>query len=98
MRIVQHGGDWDGQHSGFFFIPERDFAFTVLTNSNAGDRLVASLCADDWLPSRFAGLHNLPASPRSLTGGELAQYEGDYTANSIAANGETSPLTTRLTA
>src|SRR5262249_10583986 len=25
VTIVQHGGDWTGQHSGFFFVPDRDF-------------------------------------------------------------------------
>ena len=36
VRIVQHGGDWPGQHSGFLFVPDRDFALTMLTNSDGG--------------------------------------------------------------
>lgn len=33
VRIVQHGGDWPGQHSGLMMVPARGFALTVLTNS-----------------------------------------------------------------
>ncbi len=34
IQIVQHGGATNGQHSGFWFIPEKDFALTWLTNSS----------------------------------------------------------------
>ena len=76
VRIVQHGGNWPGQHSGFFFVPERDFAFVLLTNGDAGPRLANELCSDDWVLSRFAGLHNLPATPRILGDDELAGLRG----------------------
>ena len=33
VHVVEHGGDWQGQHSGFLFVPERDFALTVLTRA-----------------------------------------------------------------
>ncbi|HEY9337542.1 MAG TPA: serine hydrolase domain-containing protein, partial [Kribbella sp.] len=54
--VVQHGGDWNGQHSGFLFVPERDFAITLLTNSESGPLLVADLFADDWALQEFAGV------------------------------------------
>ena len=36
VRVAMHGGSWAGQYSGFFFVPERDFAMTMLTNSDGG--------------------------------------------------------------
>jgi hypothetical protein len=84
-KVIQHGGDWAGQHSGFLMVPERDFAFTVLTNSEGGPGLIAELFADDWALKRFAGVSNLPAVPRPQSG--LAEYEGHYTAEQIGLDG-----------
>ena len=87
-RVVQHGGDWPGHHSGFLLVPERDFALTVLTNSEGGPGLTAELFSDDWALSRFAGLHNLPARPRVLPAAQLTPYEGSYEADQIGFGGE----------
>lgn len=78
VRIVQHGGDLGGQHSGFLMVPERNFAFTMLTNSEGGPGLLSELFSDDWALRRYAGVSNLPAVPRSLSPSELAPYEGRY--------------------
>ncbi|BEL08392.1 serine hydrolase domain-containing protein [Actinoplanes sichuanensis] len=86
-RVIQHGGDLGGQHSGFLFVPERDFALTVLTNSEGGPLLVSELFADDWALSRFAGLHNLPARPRLLSPAELAPYQGRYVVQQVGVDG-----------
>jgi hypothetical protein len=59
-------------------VPERGFAFTMLTNSDGGEKLHNDLFVDDWALRRFAGISNLPAVPRALTPGELAPYEGHY--------------------
>ncbi|WP_201776180.1 serine hydrolase domain-containing protein [Streptacidiphilus melanogenes] len=77
-RIVQHGGTWPGQISGFMMVPARGFALTVLTNSVGGSRLRDELFTDDWALRRFAGVSNLPAEPRRLSAAELAPYEGHY--------------------
>ncbi|GIE35719.1 penicillin-binding protein [Actinoplanes italicus] len=87
-RVVQHGGDLPGQHSGFMFVPEKDFALTLLTNSTGGPSLRAELFGDDWALSRFTGLHNLPATPRTLTPAQLAGYEGHYVTEQIGFDGE----------
>jgi CubicO group peptidase (beta-lactamase class C family) len=79
VRIVQHGGDYLGQHAGFVMVPERGFALTVLTNSDGGPGLLGDLFIDDWALRRFAGVSNLPAKPRALSRRELAPYEGLYT-------------------
>jgi hypothetical protein len=56
VRIVQHGGDYPGQFSGFIMVPERGFALTVLTNSDGGIKLTSDLFIDDWaLTAGFSG-------------------------------------------
>ncbi|MEV6216853.1 serine hydrolase domain-containing protein [Nocardia sp. NPDC051833] len=85
--IVQHGGTWSGQRSGFFLVPSRDFAMTVLTNSEGGGHLLSELFADDWSLRTFAGLSNLPATPQRLGAAELAPYEGRYVADLITETG-----------
>lgn len=98
VRIVQHGGDWTGQHSGFLLVPDRGFALTVLTNSESGPALLETLFTDDWALRRFVGLHNLPATPRTLPAQRLAPYEGTYTLTSIGPSGETLRTELELTA
>jgi CubicO group peptidase (beta-lactamase class C family) len=88
VRIVQHGGDVPGQHSGFLMVPDRGFALTVLTNSEGGPKLVRDLVVDDWALRQFAGVSNLPAVPRAFTPSELAPYEGHYAGQQIGADGE----------
>jgi CubicO group peptidase (beta-lactamase class C family) len=78
VRVVIHGGSWAGQDSGFFFVPERDFAMTMLTNSDGGTRLRLDLFYDDWVLQRFVGLHNPPAEPMRLSSTRLAEYERTY--------------------
>jgi hypothetical protein len=87
VRIVQHGGDAPGQHSGFLMVPERGFALTVLTNAQGGPKLLLDLFADDWALRQFASVSNLPAVPRALSPGELAPYEGRYVAQEINDSG-----------
>lgn len=91
-RVVQHGGDWPGQHSGFLMVPERDFALTMLTNSDSGPQLIAELFADDWALRRFAGVRNLPAVARELSAATLAEYEGHYAAEQIGFDGSPATL------
>jgi CubicO group peptidase (beta-lactamase class C family) len=87
VRIVQHGGDWPGQHSGFIIVPDRGFALTALTNSVTGPALTQELFYDDWALRTFAGLRNPPAVPQTLRRRELAPYEGHYEADVIEPNG-----------
>ena len=55
VRIVQHGGDYLGQHAGFLMVPERGFALTVLTNSDGGPALLGELFVDDWALQALRG-------------------------------------------
>lgn len=85
--IVQHGGNWPGQRSGFFMVPSRNFAMTVLTNSEGGAQLNTDLFADDWALRSFAGVSNTPATQRTLSAAELAPYEGRYVTQQISEFG-----------
>ncbi len=87
VRIIQHGGDWPGQRSGFMMVPEQGFALTALTNSDGGIPLIAELFYDDWALRTFTGLSNLRAVPRVLSRRELAPYEGRYEDEYIATDG-----------
>jgi CubicO group peptidase (beta-lactamase class C family) len=87
VTVVQHGGTWPGQRSGLFMVPERNFAMTLLTNSEGGAQLALDLFADDWALRRFAGVSNLPATPQHLSAGDLAPYLGRYVADSIPQTG-----------
>lgn len=88
VTIVEHGGTWKGQRSGFVMVPDRNFAMTVLTNSDGGFHMINDLFASDWALQRFAGLSNLPATPQRLGAVDLAPYEGRYIAKQVAQNGE----------
>jgi hypothetical protein len=92
VRIVRHGGDLAGQHSGFLMVPDRGFALVMLTNSEGGPQLVAELFADDWALRRYAGVSNLPAVARSLSPRELAPYEGRYALPFINPDGSVGEL------
>jgi CubicO group peptidase (beta-lactamase class C family) len=87
VTIVQHGGTWNGQHSGFCMVPDRNFAMTVLTNSEGGTQLINDLFGDDWALRRFAGISNLPASPQHLSDADLEPYQGRYVAQHVAESG-----------
>src|SRR5262249_31407444 len=56
VPVFQHGGSWQGQYSGFFFVPQRGFAMTMLTNSTGSPGLIHDLFFTDWALRQFAGL------------------------------------------
>jgi CubicO group peptidase (beta-lactamase class C family) len=84
VHVVEWDGDWLGQCAAFFFVPERGFALTLLTNATSGAMLRNDLVFDDWALERFAGLHNPPAVPLALPAARLAPYEGRYVAREIS--------------
>jgi CubicO group peptidase (beta-lactamase class C family) len=87
VTVVQHGGTWNGQRSGFFIVPDRNFAMTVLTNSEGGGSLLNDLYADDWSLHTFAGVTNLPGTPQHLSAADLAPYLGRYVAQLVTESG-----------
>ena len=97
-RIVQHGGNWPGQSSGFMMVPSRGFAITLLTNSTGGPTLTGSLFGEDWLLRSFAGVSNPPAVPQDRSAAELAPYEGRYKVSNIGVDGHWSHIQIKLVA
>ncbi|OBG65122.1 serine hydrolase [Mycobacterium sp. E3339] len=87
VTVVEHGGTWKGQRSGFVMVPDRNFAMTVLTNSDGGFHLINELFACDWALRRFAGLTNLPAIPLHMDAADLEPYEGRYIAEQVSQDG-----------
>lgn len=96
IRIVQHGGSWPGQLSGFMMVPSRGFAMTLLTNSVGGTKLRDELFTYDWALRNFAGVSNLPAQPQQLSSTELAPFAGSYTIDRIGGSGASSVTTVEL--
>jgi CubicO group peptidase (beta-lactamase class C family) len=87
VPVYQHGGSWGGQNSDFFFVPDRQFAMTVLTNSTSGSRLLYELGRSGWALGQFCGLSNPSAAPIAQPPERLARYEGRYTAGVIPPTG-----------
>ena len=87
VRVVQAGGHWPGQVSGFLMVPQRHFALALLTNSEAAIPLFDEFFAADWALRLFTGLSNLPAPERHLDAAELARYEGRYTTQMVDSRG-----------
>ncbi|MEO7234106.1 MAG: serine hydrolase domain-containing protein [Lapillicoccus sp.] len=96
VRVVEHGGDWAGQHSRFLMVPDRDFAITLLTNGDGGATLGGQLFSNDWVLSTFAGLHNPPAVPQDRTADQLARYVGTYTGTEIQLDGTSQETAVRI--
>jgi CubicO group peptidase (beta-lactamase class C family) len=77
-------GSWAGQYSSLVIVPDRGFALTLQTNADSAVGLRIDLTiTGDWMLESFAGLHNPPAVPQTLTAAQLAPYEGRYTAQVI---------------
>jgi CubicO group peptidase (beta-lactamase class C family) len=98
VRIVQHGGDWHGERSGFLMVPEQGFALTLLANSVSASGLLLELFVKDWAIELFTGLTNLPARQRRLSPAQLAAYEGRYRWQEIGASGRVAETVKTMTA
>lgn len=75
-RLVSHGGSTNGQQSELVLVPERNFAFTILTNANAGIQLISEL--SEWILATYLGVEAPPEEPLELSADELAPYAGSY--------------------
>jgi CubicO group peptidase (beta-lactamase class C family) len=75
-RIVEHGGTTPGQRARVLLVPERNFAFVLLTNAPGGSAMRNDLTA--WVLEHYLGLRQPPRTPIGVPGGQLADYVGDY--------------------
>lgn len=75
-RLVSHGGSTNGQQAELVLVPERNFAFTILTNAMAGIQLISDL--SEWILATYLGIEAEPDEPLALSAEELAPYAGSY--------------------
>ncbi len=76
--LVTHGGATNGQTSAFTLVPQRGFAFTMLTNSDSGDQVFRKVEA--WTLERLLGVVE-PELPRiRMSSHRLEDYAGRYEA------------------
>jgi CubicO group peptidase (beta-lactamase class C family) len=93
IRLIAHPGDTFGQHTEFIAVPEKGFAFVLLTNAEPGGAVTASSALNEALKSYF-GIGGAPsvastaiASPTPVSlpptmavpAAKLAEYAGRYT-------------------
>ena len=75
-KLVMHGGATNGQKSSFVLIPERGFAFTMLTNSDSGDLPLAD--TESWVLEHLLGVVEPELPTVQLAEDQLGDYEGRY--------------------
>lgn len=76
VKVVGHGGGTNGQITLFSFVPGRDFAVCVLTNSDRGGVITAE--ATRWAVETFLGVRWPEPEIYHLAPAELAAYAGRY--------------------
>lgn len=76
FKVYAHGGATNGQQAYFFFIPDRDFACAILTNSDDGGIITAGAYGL-VLETYFNVILNSP-EPIEVPAQELKEYAGRY--------------------
>jgi CubicO group peptidase (beta-lactamase class C family) len=76
LTTYSHGGATNGQQALFCFVPEKDFALAILTNSDDGGMITAEIFSYA-LKLYFNVSSNLP-KPIKTPASELKQYVGRY--------------------
>jgi hypothetical protein len=77
VRIVEHGGATNGQLSAFLMVPERQFAITVLANSETGSQLNAGITR--WALEHYCRAAEPDPPHLGLSVEQLMEYTGRYT-------------------
>lgn len=76
FKVYAHGGATNGQQAYFFYIPDRDFACAILTNSDDGGIITAELF-ELVLETYFEIILQSP-QPIEVPAQELKEYVGRY--------------------
>jgi CubicO group peptidase (beta-lactamase class C family) len=71
-----HGGATHGQQAIFLFIPERDFAIAILTNSDSGGILNTNVLA--LALELYCGIKSVAPQPLKTSESELKEFVGSY--------------------
>jgi CubicO group peptidase (beta-lactamase class C family) len=75
-RTVEHSGTVVAQRSRFVLVPERGFAFVLLTNAPGGSAIGQQLTP--WVLEHYLGLREPPLRRVSVPAAQLAEYAGAY--------------------
>jgi CubicO group peptidase (beta-lactamase class C family) len=76
VRTISHGGSTSGQMSEFLFVPEKNFAITVLTNGGYGHALGSEVVV--WALEEYCGVSEQKPEALPLSAEEIAPYAGKY--------------------
>jgi CubicO group peptidase (beta-lactamase class C family) len=76
LTVYAHGGATNGQQAYFFFIPEKDFALAILTNSDDGGIITAEIF-NYALELYFHAKSDLP-KPIKTPANNLKEFVGKY--------------------
>lgn len=76
LTIYAHGGATHGQQAYFFFIPEKDFALAILTNSDDGGIITSGVFAKAL--QVYFNAKSKPPKPIETPAGELRNFTGRY--------------------
>jgi CubicO group peptidase (beta-lactamase class C family) len=75
-RLVEHGGATNGQESSFVLVPDKQSAFTMLTNSDSGALVLAEV--EKWFLEHLLGVTEPDLPVLDPPQDELAAYAGRY--------------------
>jgi CubicO group peptidase (beta-lactamase class C family) len=75
-KLVRHGGATNGQMSEFYLVPERNFAWTILTNAEKGRALNAEMIG--FIHQNLLGLQGPEPEHLTLNAAELEPFLGAY--------------------
>jgi CubicO group peptidase (beta-lactamase class C family) len=76
VQIVEHGGTTPGQRARVLLVPERNFAFVLLTNSPGGSAIRNHLTA--WVLDHYLGVRQSPRTPMDPPDAMLSNFSGSY--------------------
>ena len=76
LKAYAHGGATNGQQAYLFFIPEKDFALAILTNSDDGGIITAQTFG--WALEIYFGIKLKSPKPVKTPASELKEYIGRY--------------------
>lgn len=76
VNVITHGGATHGQIAGLYFIPDKDFALAVLTNSEEGRSITGG--ALQQALKVFLGVDLRIPEPIEMSAEALGEYAGKY--------------------
>ena len=76
FKVYAHGGATNGQQAYFFFVPDRDFACAILTNSDDGGILTSGIFS--LVLQTYFRVEMKTPEPINIPSRELKEYIGRY--------------------